>query len=173
MTAEIPMMIRLIILDVDGVLTDGRVYLDGRGEEIKVFHVRDGQGIRLWLDAGYEVGIITGRKSEALAYRAKELGITHVYQGSRDKLEDYRHLLRVTNLMSEEVAMIGDDLPDLPILHHVGLPVAVGDAVSEVKEEAKYITEARGGCGAVREVIEMLLKKQGKWEFIDKRMQGE
>ncbi len=164
--------IRLIILDVDGVLTDGRVYLDARGAEIKAFHVRDGQGIRLWLDAGHEIGIITGRKSEALAYRAKELGIGHVYQGSRDKLEDYRHLLRKVNLTGDEVAMVGDDLPDLPIMRHVGFPVAVGDAVSEVKEEAKYITDKPGGCGAVREVIELVMRERGEWDQVVERIRG-
>lgn len=161
-----PSQIRLIVLDVDGVLTDGRVTLDADGREIKSFDVHDGQGIRIWLDAGYEIGIITGRSSRALTCRAQELGIRHVYQGSRDKARDFEDLLKRTELTAAESAMVGDDLPDLAILRKAGFPVAVRDAADEVKAAAALVTTRRGGCGAVREAIEHLLRNRGKWEEI-------
>ena len=164
-----PSLIRLIVLDVDGVLTDGRVTLDADGREIKSFDVRDGQGIRVWLDAGYEIAIITGRSSRAVTIRAQELGIRHVYQGSRDKAGDFEDLLNRTGITAAESAMVGDDFPDLAILRKTGFPVAVGDAAEEVKAASALVTTRRGGRGAVREAIEHLLKSRGEWEQVVSR----
>ena len=162
--ASDPTKIRLIILDVDGVLTTGDVSLDADGREIKTFNVRDGQGIRCWLNAGYAVAIITGRSSRAVTCRAAELGIEHVYQGSSDKAADFQDLLARLGIPAEEAAMVGDDLPDLAILTRVGFPVAVGDAAPEVKNVAALVTKRPGGCGAVREVIEYFLKSRDEWD---------
>jgi 3-deoxy-D-manno-octulosonate 8-phosphate phosphatase (KDO 8-P phosphatase) len=156
--------IRLFVLDVDGVLTDGSIIYTAAGEEIKCFHVRDGNGIRLIMQAGIEVALITGRRSQALAHRAKNLGISQVFQGVRDKLEVLRTLQTDLGVSPEETAVMGDDLVDLPIMLPAGLAVAVADASPEVRESAHLVTVLPGGKGAVREVCEILLKAKDLWD---------
>lgn len=156
--------IRVLLSDVDGVLTDGSIFLDDQGREIKRFHVRDGSAIKLWQAAGHTFGLISGRSSPAVEHRARELGIVHVGQGVKDKLAHAEALLERIGAAPQEAAYVGDDLPDLEMMRWAGLGVAVGDAVRELRVAAKYVTESPGGRGAVREVIEMLLKAQGKWE---------
>lgn len=155
--------IKALILDVDGVLTDGNITLNDRGEEIKSFHVRDGLGLRLLMNAGIEVIIITGRKSEVVAQRARELGIREVYQGIKDKGALCEKLMRQKQLEKDQLCCIGDDLPDLPLLHRAGLSIAVADAAPEVRQDAGMITKSKGGKGAVREVCEIILKAREKW----------
>ncbi len=157
-------LIQLICLDVDGVLTDGGIYLDNQGNECKRFHVRDGLGLRIWKKLGGEVGIITGRSGLAVRHRADELGIEHVFQGSTDKVADFGNLLNDLRLTASQAAVIGDDLPDLPMLRLCGYPIAVADAVREVREDAEYVTTRPGGLGAVREAVEHLLKAQERWD---------
>jgi 3-deoxy-D-manno-octulosonate 8-phosphate phosphatase (KDO 8-P phosphatase) len=156
--------IRLLILDIDGVLTDGRLYFDLKGETLKVFHVRDGHGIKMAQRAGLEVALLSGRRSDAAFHRARELGINRFYEGVRDKVAILEELLAALNLTAPEVAAVGDELVDLPLFHRVGLGVAVADAVPEVRAAAHWITTLPGGRGAVREVCDLLLKAQGKWE---------
>lgn len=156
--------IKLLILDVDGVLTDGSIILDNDGNEYKAFHVRDGHGIRMLMKSGVMVAIITGRSSKVVALRAKELGITEVFQKCRDKRIAYRKLLRKYALSSEETAYVGDDIVDLPVMTQVGLAVAVADAADEVKEIACMVTKNRGGRGAVREVTNLILRAKGLWK---------
>jgi 3-deoxy-D-manno-octulosonate 8-phosphate phosphatase (KDO 8-P phosphatase) len=158
--------IRLILLDVDGVLTDGRIGLLPDGEEIKFFSIYDGLAIRLAMKVGWEVGFLSGRTSEEVAARARELGIGIVIQGSRDKIKDFEKILEERNLEASEVAYMGDDLPDLPLLKRVGFSAAPGNAVEAVKEGVHYVTQEQGGRGAVREVVDLLLKTTGKWEKI-------
>ena len=155
--------IELLILDVDGVLTDGSIILDNEGNEFKAFHVRDGHGIKMLQRAGIMVAIITGRQSKVVARRAKELGITEVYQRCILKSVAYDHLLDKTGLSDAEVAYIGDDIVDIPLLRKVALPVAVADATDETKAEATMVTKNRGGRGAVREVTDFILKAKGLW----------
>jgi YrbI family 3-deoxy-D-manno-octulosonate 8-phosphate phosphatase len=155
--------IKLLILDVDGVMTDGRILLNDRGEEIKCFDVKDGQGLRLLMNAGLDVVLVTGRRSKAVEYRAKDLGIREVYQEIDDKGSLCDKLLESKRLDSEQVCCIGDDLPDIPLFNRVGLPVAVADAAVEVRDAACHITKMGGGQGAVREVCELILKAQGFW----------
>ncbi len=157
------MDIRLLVLDVDGVMTDGRIYLDGRGEEIKVFDVKDGYGLSRLMRAGVEVAIITGRSSPAVARRAEELGINEVHQGVADKGALLDEILRKRGLDQAEVCCVGDDLPDLPLLNRAGLAVAVADAAAEVRAAATLITKSKGGRGAVREVCELILSAGGLW----------
>lgn len=154
--------IKLLLLDVDGVLTDGRIILDNQGNELKAFHVRDGHGIRMAQRSGIIVGIITGRKSEVVNIRARELGIQEVHQGAYEKIAVYDALLLKYGLRDEEVAYIGDDTVDSDILKRVGLAAAVADAEPGVKPFAHLVTKAEGGRGAVREVINTILKSQGK-----------
>lgn len=158
--------IRLLCLDVDGVLTDGRIVIDADGRETKIFHVHDGQGIRLWLDAGHMVAIITSRTSEAVTRRAAELGIEEVHQGCTNKCDALNAVLEATGCTSDEVAAVGDDLPDLMMLCEVAMPVAVANAVDEVKRIAAHVTTRSGGQGAVRELIEELLRAQGRWDAL-------
>jgi YrbI family 3-deoxy-D-manno-octulosonate 8-phosphate phosphatase len=155
--------IKLLVLDVDGVMTDGRVILNGRGEEIKRFHVRDGYGIKRLLDAGIDVVIITGRKSKAVEYRAKELGIQEIYQGVKEKGSLCREVIARKNLIKDQVCCIGDDLPDLPMFTQAGVSIAVADAALEVRSAASHVTDQKGGHGAVREVCEWILKAQQNW----------
>ena len=154
--------IRLLLLDVDGVLTDGRISIDDRGVETKQFHVRDGQGIALLLRAGIEVGFISARASAAVRRRAKELGVQLVRQGVRDKLRAYNEIKRERGLSDAEIAYVGDDLVDWPLLRRVGLSVCVGDGWREIRTRVHWVTQAFGGAGAVREVADVLLKAQGK-----------
>ncbi len=155
--------VKLLILDVDGVMTEGRIVYDSLGREIKTFHARDGMGIKLWQGQGYQFAIISGRASLAVTARANELGITNVYQGCRRKGEVLAKLLNRLKLKKDEVAVLVDDLPDLPLVRGVGYPIAVADAAIEVRNEAKYVTQTPGGCGAVREAVEHLLQSKGEW----------
>lgn len=159
--------IRVLIMDVDGVLTDGHVWLlsrrDGTASEIKGFSAYDGAGLKLARAAGLRTGLITGRESTAVAQRARECEIEFVYQRKATKIESYEEILRITGSDEKEVAYVGDDLPDLPVLQRVGFAVAVANAAPEVKRAAHYVTLRSGGEGAVREVIEIIVKAQGKW----------
>ncbi len=155
--------ISFLIIDVDGVLTDGRIFCSDKGEEQKVFHVKDGSGVAFWHRAGKKTAIISGRKSKAVEHRAKELGIEEVHQNAHKKLEVYEKILKKYGLRDGEVCYIGDDLIDLPVLRRVGFAVAVADSPPEVLQRVDYVTRARGGAGAVREVVEKILKFQGKW----------
>ena len=159
--------IRLLLVDVDGVLTDGRIYLqslpDGTAVEMKVFDAHDGAGLKLARLAGLRTGLITGRDSTAVTRRAREIGMDFVYQKRDEKLSAYLEILHRAGLRDPEVAYVGDDLPDLPVLARVGLAVAVANAVPEVKKAAHFVTRRSGGAGAVREVVELVLKAQGKW----------
>ena len=154
--------IRLLILDVDGVLSDGLIYMGNHGEELKAFNVRDGYGIRCALTSGIEVAIITGRKAKLVEDRCQTLGITHLYQGQSDKLLAFRDLTDKLHVRPEEVAYIGDDLIDWPVMAEVGLSVAVADAHPLLLPRANYVTRINGGRGAVREVCDLLLLAQGK-----------
>ena len=152
--------IKLLILDCDGVLTDGRLYFTERGEETKVFFVRDGQGLVMWHQAGYRSGIISGRNSPVVDLRAKQLGIEFIFQGRKEKVSAFEELISAAGVSPEETAFIGDDTPDAEVFPLVGLAVAVGDAHPLVKNAAHYVTEAYGGRGAVREVIDTLMRAQ-------------
>lgn len=154
--------VKLLLLDVDGVLTDGRIILDNQGNELKAFHVRDGHGIKLAQRAGIVVGIITGRRSEVVNVRARELGILEVHQGAHDKLSVYETVLAKYGLDDSAVAFVGDDIVDADIFRRVGLAVAVADAEPAVLPLADLRTRTAGGRGAVREVINLLLASQGK-----------
>ena len=155
--------VQLLVLDVDGVLTDGGIHLNDHGVETKRFHVRDGTGIRLWKELGYEVAIITGRSGQVVRHRAEELGIEHVYQGNKAKAEPFRQLLSRLHLPASAAAMVADDVPDLSVMRLAGYPIAVADAVPEIKALAAYVTFLPGGQGAVREAIEHLLRAKGRW----------
>jgi len=154
--------IKLLLLDVDGVLTDGRIVLDNQGNELKAFHVRDGHGIKMAQHAGIIVGIITGRTSEVVNIRARELGITDVYQGRHEKIAVYHSILGKYGFRDEEVAYIGDDIVDVDIFKRTGLAVTVNDTEPSVIPHVDMITKAAGGRGAVRELINIILKHQGK-----------
>jgi 3-deoxy-D-manno-octulosonate 8-phosphate phosphatase (KDO 8-P phosphatase) len=156
--------IRLLLLDVDGVLTDGRIVYDGAGRELKFFNIKDGHGIKLLQRAGLEVGILSGRRSPAVRLRAKELGIRLLKQRVLDKGKALEAILRKKRFRAEQICFVGDDLVDLPVLARVGLAVAVTDSVEDVKANAHYITNRPGGKGAVREVCDLILKAQGKWK---------
>lgn len=160
---------RLLMMDVDGVLTDGRIIQDGHGHELKVFDVKDGHGIVMAHRAKLRTALISGRESETIRRRAEELGIELVFQKIWNKLEVYEKILVDTELTHDEVAYIGDDLIDIPLLRRVGLAVAVADAVDEVKAAAHLITQRPGGQGAVREVIEFILRAQGHWDSLLER----
>lgn len=155
--------IRLLLLDVDGVLTDGRIIVDDRGVESKHFHVRDGQGIALLKRSGIEVGWITGRSSKVVHHRAKDLGLSLLFQGVQNKLLVYDRIKKKLRLTDAQIAYVGDDIIDLPVLRRVGLAVMVGDGSVELQAVADYVTTAAGGKGAVREVAELILKAQNKW----------
>ena len=156
--------IKLLLMDCDGVLTDGRIWLFENGEEQKGFHTRDGLGIELWHRAGLKSGIISGRKSSAVEARARGLGMSFVRQGCEDKQGAFADTLALAEVTNEEVAFIGDDLNDIPLMRQSGLGIAVADAALETRERAHYVTKTVGGQGAVREVIELILKSQGRWD---------
>jgi 3-deoxy-D-manno-octulosonate 8-phosphate phosphatase (KDO 8-P phosphatase) len=158
--------IRLLLLDVDGVMTDGLIVYDDRGGEIKAFDVKDGHGLKLLQRAGIRVGIITGRQSTVVDRRAAELGIDLVYQGAKDKLVPFLEILNTTGLTAEQVAYVGDDYPDLPILRRVGFAATVADALDELKSHVHYVTNKAGGRGAVREICDLLLRESGHWEAV-------
>lgn len=161
--------IRLLLLDVDGVLTDGRIIYDAQGIETKAFDVKDGHGLKLLQRSGVQVGIITGRHSEVVDIRARELGIDIVYQGAKDKLVPFEEILQKLQLTADEVAYMGDDLPDLPVLRRAGWAVAPLDAVGEIKPYVHYVTSRPGGRGAVREVCDLLLQENGCWPELTSR----
>jgi 3-deoxy-D-manno-octulosonate 8-phosphate phosphatase (KDO 8-P phosphatase) len=162
--------ISLLLLDVDGVLTTGQVIYNDSGEETKVFDVRDGLGLRLLMEAGIKVGVITGRRSLALVHRCNNLGITLLKDGIRDKAAALENILQETGVPASQTAFVGDDLPDLPVLRRVGVPIAVGDAHDLVKQAAAWTTSARGGRGAVREISERILKARGDWDALIQRL---
>ncbi len=161
--------IRLLLLDVDGVMTDGRIIFDSNGVESKFFNVKDGHGIKMVQRAGIEVGIISGRGSVVVSNRAAELGISLVYQKALDKLTPYQEILERTELTDAQVAFMGDDVIDIPVLRRVGFAVAPADAVDDVFPYVHFTTRNRGGWGAVREVCDLLLRGQGKWDDITAR----
>lgn len=161
--------IELILSDVDGVLTDGGVIFDNEGIETKKFHIRDGLGIKLWMRAGFHFGIITARTSHIVKVRARELGVELVRQGFEEKLPVARELIRDMGLSVEQVCFIGDDLTDIAVIKAVGLGVAVADAADEVRQASDHTTKLAGGCGAVREVAETILKSKNRWEDVIQR----
>lgn len=167
--AEKARRIRLVILDVDGVLTDGRVLYTGGGTQGVLFCVQDGTGIKYLHRAGIQTALLTGRESEAVNDRADTLGIETVVQGAKIKLEGYETIVEKTGVQDAGIAYVGDDLPDLPVMRRAGLAVAVPNAVPEVIEAADLVTRSAGGEGAVRELAELLLSEQGKWRQIMER----
>ena len=158
--------VKLLLLDVDGILTEGRIIIDAEGREIKSFFVQDGMGIKLLQRSGVEVGILSSRSSSPVRHRAHELGIKLVFQGELEKGTLYQKILKEKGLTDGEVAYMGDDWVDIPVLKRVGLAVTVPEAWPPVKEWAHYITRRPGGRGAVREVCDLILKAQGKWEAL-------
>jgi len=158
--------LKLLILDVDGVLTDGRLFFDNGGTEYKCFHARDGHGIKLLRQTGVEVAVISGRSSNSVALRMKNLGIEHVYQGHENKRSAFTELLEKSGIAPEHAAHIGDDLLDLPIMMRVGLAIAVSDANFAVKERADWCTSLPGGLGAVREVCDFIMQAQGSFDKV-------
>ncbi len=156
--------VRLVILDVDGVLTDGRIIYGTGGIEMKAFDVQDGHGVKMFHRAGLRTAILTGRASDVVTRRAEELGIADVVQGAKDKLAAYRELLARHALADAQVACIGDDVTDLPLFARAGLAVAVPGAAPEARAAAHYVTRRPGGRGAVREVLDLILKAQGLWD---------
>jgi 3-deoxy-D-manno-octulosonate 8-phosphate phosphatase (KDO 8-P phosphatase) len=155
--------VRLLMLDVDGVLTDGRIIMNDAGQESKHFDVKDGHGLKLIMRYGIDVLLVTGRSSSVVTHRANDLGIREVFQGILNKKEFFQQFIQERGLNPEEIAYIGDDVVDIPLLKRSGFAVAVKDAVAEVKNIADFITENPGGRGAVREVCDLILRVQGKW----------
>lgn len=155
----------MLLLDVDGVLTDGRIIINDSGIETKHFHVRDGQGIALLLRAGIAVGFLSSRKSACVRHRAKELGVRLIHLGVRNKLEAYNAIKREHRLKDFQIAYMGDDIVDLPVLRRVGLAISVRDGWNGLRASVDAVTVANGGSGAVREIAEMLLKAQKKWRL--------
>jgi 3-deoxy-D-manno-octulosonate 8-phosphate phosphatase (KDO 8-P phosphatase) len=154
--------VRLAIFDVDGVMTDGTLYIGARGEALKAFNILDGHGLKMLREAGVVTAILSGRKHAAVDRRAKELSIDHVVQGRSDKVPEFEKLIKRLKLEANACAYVGDDLPDLPVLRRCGLAVAVANAVEAVKAEAHYVTRAAGGRGAVREVCDLILAARGQ-----------
>lgn len=162
-------IIKLLLMDCDGVLTDGRLWLMSDGDEQKTFHARDGQGISLLHHAGLRTGIITGRKSSAVDRRAQDLKMSYVRQYAKDKVKALEEILAEAGVTTSECAYIGDDVGDVAVMHRVGFAVAVSDAVEETKQAAHYLTTLKGGHGAVREVCDLILKAQERWDDLMKR----
>jgi 3-deoxy-D-manno-octulosonate 8-phosphate phosphatase (KDO 8-P phosphatase) len=156
--------IRLLVLDVDGVLTNGRVYYGAGGDQLKAFHIRDGLGLKMLRATGVEVAIVTGRTSRAVELRAENLGIPHVFQGVSDKLVTFEQLLKRLTLTADAAGAMGDDLPDLPVLRRCGLAACVPEAPALVRSHSHYVAERSGGAGAVRELCELLMAAQGTLE---------
>ena len=161
--------IRLLILDVDGVMTDGKVVYSDSGEELKFFDSRDGHGLKMLMRTGIDIAIITGRMSKAVDHRAANLGIEMVYQKALNKIEAYEEIISRKSLADQDICTVGDDLPDAPLLRRSGLAVAVPGAVDEVRLVAHYTTRHAGGDGAVREVCDMIMKAQGTWQAVTSR----
>jgi 3-deoxy-D-manno-octulosonate 8-phosphate phosphatase (KDO 8-P phosphatase) len=162
-------LIKLLILDVDGVMTDGKVVYSDSGEELKFFDSRDGHGIKMLMRTGIDVAIITGRISKAVEHRAENLGIALVYQKALNKIEAYDEIASLKKLSDQYICAVGDDLPDIPVLRRAGFAVAVPDAVDEVKAVADYTTHRSGGNGAVREVCDLIMKAQRTWQTVTSR----
>ena len=158
--------IKLLLLDVDGVLTNGQITYSDAGEQIKSFSVKDGLGLRLLMDAGIQVGIVTGRTSQALLHRCKNLGIDLIFDGIKDKAQAFKAIVDKTGILAEQIAFAGDDLIDLPAMTRCGVAFSVPGAPMEVKTRAHIVTKAQGGDGAVREICEAILKSRGDWEKI-------
>jgi len=158
--------LKLLILDVDGVLTDGRLFFDDSGREYKCFHARDGHGIKLLRLTGVEVAVISGRKSNSVTLRMQGLGVEHVYQGHENKRAAFAEILQILGLTPDQVAYIGDDILDLPVMRQVGFAVAVQDANFAVKRHAHWQTQTPGGLGAVREVCDLIMQAQGSFEGV-------
>ncbi|QPK62679.1 3-deoxy-manno-octulosonate-8-phosphatase KdsC [Methylomonas sp. LL1] len=156
--------LKLLILDVDGVLTDGRLFFDDHGKEYKCFHARDGHGIKLLRQSGVDVAVISGRKSNSVAIRMQNLGVEHVYQGHENKRAAFAEILKSLGLNAEQVAHVGDDVLDLPIMVQAGFAVAVADAHFAVKRYADWCTQTPGGLGAVREICDLIMQVQGSFE---------
>ncbi len=152
--------IKLVIFDIDGVLTNGTLFFDNKGEEYKAFNSKDGHGIRMLLECGLQAAVITGRKSELVLHRMNDLGVELIFQGYRDKRPAFNELLKVTGLEASQIAYIGDDVVDLPIMQQVGMGIAVQDAHPFVIQHADYVTKLGGGLGAAREAIEFILQSQ-------------
>ncbi len=165
-TVEKAKKLKLLILDVDGVLTDGKLFFDGQGNEYKSFHARDGHGIKLLRQTGVEVAVISGRKSNSVALRMKNLGIEHVYQGHENKRAAFNEIIEKIGITPEQAAYVGDDLLDLPIMTRVGLAIAVSDANFAVKLRAVWCTTLAGGHGAVREVCDFIMQAQGNFDEV-------
>ncbi|MDY6851645.1 MAG: HAD-IIIA family hydrolase [Thermodesulfobacteriota bacterium] len=161
--------IKLVIFDVDGVLTDGRIVINDKGVESKFFNVRDGHGLKLMQRAGLQAAFLTGRQSRVVDLRAAELGVKLVYQGVKNKIEVYEQILAEQSLTDTQIAFAGDDLVDLPVMRRVGLALAPIDAIDEVKAVAHYICGLEGGRGAAREMVEFILKSQGRWDKVTAR----
>jgi 3-deoxy-D-manno-octulosonate 8-phosphate phosphatase (KDO 8-P phosphatase) len=161
--------IQMLLLDVDGVMTDGGIIYDGNGLETKIFNVKDGHGIKMLQRAGIEVGIITGRSSAVVDVRAQELGIELVYQGALRKLESYEDIKLKTGLTDSQIAYMGDDVIDVPVMRRVGFAAAPQDGLAEAKRAAHYIASCNGGRGAVREVCDLILKGRGAWDDVAAR----
>ncbi len=158
--------LKLLILDVDGVLTDGRLFFDDQGKEYKCFHARDGHGIKLLRQTGVEVAVISGRQSNSVALRMKSLGVEAVYQGHENKIAAFNEIVKKMSIEPEQIAHVGDDLLDLPIMTRVGLSIAVNDANHFVKENADWCTQTQGGLGAVREVCDFIMQAQGTFDGV-------
>ena len=156
--------IRLLVLDVDGVLTDGTILIDDEGRHYRRFHLRDGMGVVLWKAAGRQVALLTAKRSKSTQARAAMLGIELLEEGSRDKLPGLERILAATGIPAEQTAFMGDDLLDLAVMRRVGYPMTVADGADEAREIARYVTHQSGGQAAVREAIEHLLKREGAWE---------
>jgi 3-deoxy-D-manno-octulosonate 8-phosphate phosphatase (KDO 8-P phosphatase) len=162
-------LIRLLVLDVDGVMTDGRIIMDDAGRETKNFDVRDGHGIKVLMRYGIDVVIVTGRRSAVVEHRARDLGISEVHQGVTNKLEISDAIIHKRSLNYEHMAFIGDDIVDVPVLRRAGFSATVADAAEDVRKCADYVTIKKGGHGAVREVCEVILKAKGDWADVAKR----
>lgn len=158
--------ITLLMMDVDGVLTDGRILYGNYGDELQSFNVKDGMGMWLWHEAGMQSVVLSGRRSAMVTRRSKEMQVSRVHQAVKDKKKTYLSIIKEMGKLEEEVCYMGDDLLDIPVLQRAGLAVTVADAVAEVRSQAHYITQHSGGSGAVREVVDLLLKATGQWEKV-------
>jgi len=158
--------IKVLAMDVDGVLTDGKIIYDKEGQAIKIFDVKDGYGLILLHEAGLKTALISAKAAKPVTRRAKDMKITKVYQNAYPKMHAYKRMLKDLKVKDSQVCFVGDDLPDIPILKRAGFSIAVKNAVSEVKKEADYVTKKCSGNGAVREIVELILQTQGKWKKV-------
>lgn len=174
MTQDITLIrpIKLVIFDVDGVLTDGRIVIDDNGVESKFFHATDGVGLKWLKRSGLELAFLTGRKSRVVEIRAKELGVDRLHQGALVKIDVYEEILESTGLTDSQIAYAGDDFVDLPVIRRVGFSMAPADAREEIKKEVHYVSTHKGGQGAARDMAELIMKAQGTWDGIMSRYYG-